>query len=134
LGCAPGRLRIGSGVTEGGSGSGILGDLGSHPSHYGANEYSQPNDREKPPGETRRLIRSSDMKTLIHNTNKAPGSIVPIAPFEFEYFEIPVRRVSRNRPLQSKAGFRGVNTRHHSRRFKMIPGKIDAAQPVALAE
>lgn len=74
------------------------------------------------------LKRSNAMKTLIRAARKPQRSFVPITPFEFESFEVCVRRVTRRGPLPIGAAFRRVNINHHSRRFKTIPRPIYAAQ------
>ena len=66
------------------------------------------------------------MKTLIRAARKPQRSFVPITPFEFESFEVRVRRVTRHRPLPIGVSFRKVNVHRVSRQFKTMPGPIDA--------
>jgi hypothetical protein len=66
------------------------------------------------------------MKTLIRAAMKPQRSFVPITPFEFESFEVRVRRVTRHRPLPIGVSFRKVNVHRVSRQFKTMPGPIDA--------
>jgi len=68
------------------------------------------------------------MKTLIRATRKPQRSIVPIASFEFESFELHVRRVAGHRPLPVGVAFRKLDIHPSSRQFKTIPRPIDAAQ------
>jgi len=68
------------------------------------------------------------MKTLIRAISKAKRSFVPLAPFEFESFEVRVRSVARHRPLPVGVALRKLNTHRPPRQFKTIPRPIDAAQ------
>jgi hypothetical protein len=66
------------------------------------------------------------MKTLIRAARKPQRSFVPITPFEFESFEVRVRRVTRHRPRPIGVSFRKVNVHRVARQFKTMPGPIDA--------
>src|SRR5437899_11117183 len=66
------------------------------------------------------------MKTLIRAVKKTQRSFVPIASFEFERFEIPVRRVKSHGPLPTGAVFRNLS------QSKTILTPIDAAQPAEI--
>ena len=66
------------------------------------------------------------MNTLIRAAMKPQRSFVPITPFEFDSFEVRVRRVKRYRPLPLGVSFRKVNVHRVSRQFKTMPGPIDA--------
>jgi hypothetical protein len=68
------------------------------------------------------------MKTLTRATSKAKRSFVPIAPFEFESFEVRVRRVTRHRRVPIQVASRLVNIHPPSRQFKTTPRAIDPAQ------
>ena len=72
------------------------------------------------------------MKTLIHAPRKPKRSFVPVTPFAFESFEIPVRRASGTRLLQSKAALRKANSPRASRLIETTPRPIDAAQPAKI--
>ena len=72
------------------------------------------------------------MKTLIRATRKPQRSIVPIAFFEFESFEVHVRRVTRHKPLAIGAAFRRLNIHLPSSQSKTILTPIDAAQPAEI--
>jgi hypothetical protein len=48
------------------------------------------------------------MKTLILTTRKAQRSFVPITAFQFERFEVRVRRAKRRRPLPTEVSFKKV--------------------------
>lgn len=69
------------------------------------------------------------MKTLVRATRKSKRLLVPMTPFQFEEFDVPVRRLSDNGPLQSKAAFRKVNSHHRPRPLKIFPTAIEGAQP-----
>lgn len=69
------------------------------------------------------------MKTLIRAEKKAPRSFVPIAPFEFESFEVRVERVTRHRPLAIGLSIRKVNVRRALRQFKTV-GRPTEAVPL----
>ena len=66
------------------------------------------------------------MKTLIRDAKKPLRSFVPIASFEFESFEIRVRRVKRERPLPIGVRLRKVSVHPVLRQFKPVAGPIDA--------
>ena len=66
------------------------------------------------------------MKTLIRVTRKPQRLFVPITPFEFESFEVRVRRATRHRLLPIGVSFRNVNGHWVSRQFQIMPGSIDA--------
>jgi len=66
------------------------------------------------------------MKTLTRATRKPQRSFVPIASFEFESFEVRVRRVTRHKPLPIGVSCRKVNVHRVSRQFKTILPPIDA--------
>src|SRR5271157_5730521 len=68
------------------------------------------------------------MKTLTPVATKPQRFFVPIAPFEFESFEVRVRRVTRHRPLPIGVSFRKVNVHRVSRQFKTMPGPVDAVR------
>ncbi len=68
------------------------------------------------------------MNTLIRAARKPQRSFVPITPFEFDSFEVRVRRVTRHRPLPIGVSFRKVNAHHVSRQFKTKPGPVDAVR------
>jgi len=67
------------------------------------------------------------MKTPIRASSKAKRSFVPITPFAFENFEVPVRRVTGHRPLPVGVAFKRLSL-HLRSRFKTTPRLIDAAQ------
>ena len=66
------------------------------------------------------------MKTPIRATSKVQRLVVPMNLFAFESFEVPVRQVTRHRPLRVGASFRKLNVHRGSRRYKPMPGWIDA--------
>jgi hypothetical protein len=68
------------------------------------------------------------MKTLICATRKPQRSILPIAPFEFESFEVRIRKITRHKPLVTGAAFRRLNIHLPSSQSKTILTPIDAAQ------
>ena len=66
------------------------------------------------------------MKTLIPVATKPQRFFVPIAPFEFERFEVRVRRAKHRRPLSFGVGFRKVNVHRVLKQFKTISGPLEA--------
>lgn len=68
------------------------------------------------------------MKTQIRAAKKTRWSLLPIAPFEFESFEIPVRRFDNNGPLSIGAVFRTMNVDTDSGLFNPSLTPIDIAQ------
>lgn len=68
------------------------------------------------------------MKTLIRATRKPKRSCLPMTQFEFETFEVCVRRRNSGRPLPFGVGLNKVNGDHFSRPFKTILTPIDAAR------
>jgi len=72
------------------------------------------------------------MKTPTRTAKKIQRSIVPIASFEFESFDIPVRRVNSHRPLPIGAVFRNLNVDPRSSQFKTIFTPIDTAEPAKI--
>src|SRR4030095_10239375 len=79
--------------------------------------------------ETLDFNRSNTMKTLICATRKLQRSIVTIASFEFESFEVRVRRVTRHKPLVIGAAFRRLNIPFPSSQSETVLTPIDPAQP-----
>lgn len=71
------------------------------------------------------------MKTLIRAARKPQRANVPLASFEFETFEVRVRRVTRHKPLAIGAAFRRLNI-HISSKCKATPRPIDAAKPAKI--
>lgn len=69
------------------------------------------------------------MKTLIRAARKPQRSIVPVASFEFETFEVRVRRVTRHKPLVVGAASGRLNTHLPSSQPKTIVPPIDPPQP-----
>ncbi len=67
------------------------------------------------------------MKTRIRVTGKPQQEIVPILSFEFEIFEVRVRRVTRHKSWGIGAAFKRVNI-HIGSRCKTTPTPIDAAE------
>ena len=67
------------------------------------------------------------MKTLIRATTKPRRSFVPVASFEFESFEVRVRRITRHKPLPMES-FRRMNIHRPSRQFKTMPQADRAVQ------
>jgi hypothetical protein len=65
------------------------------------------------------------MKTLIPVATKPERFFVRIAPFEFERFEVRVRRVKRHRPFLIGVSYRKVNVHRVLKQFKTIPGPPD---------
>ena len=72
------------------------------------------------------------MKTQTRTAKKILRSSVPIASFEFESFEIPVRRVKDHGPLPTGAVFRSLNVDPRSSQFKTTLAPIDTAQPAKI--
>ena len=68
------------------------------------------------------------MKPLIPVTTKPQQFSVPITPFEFEIFEVRVRRIKRHRPFSIGVSFRKVNGRRVLNQFKTISGPLDAVR------
>jgi hypothetical protein len=68
------------------------------------------------------------MKTLIRAARKPKRSFVPIISFEFESFEVRMRRVTPQKPLPIGVSFRKVSAHRVSRQFKTLPGLIDVVQ------
>jgi hypothetical protein len=68
------------------------------------------------------------MKSLIRATRKTKRSFVPITQFEFETFEVCVRRRNSGRPLRFGVGLTKLNGDHLSGPFKTILTPIDAAR------
>ena len=66
------------------------------------------------------------MKTPIRATSKVQRLVVPMNLFAFESFEVGVRQATRRRPLRVGASFRKLNVHRGSRRYKPMPGWIDA--------
>jgi len=69
------------------------------------------------------------MKTKNRASKELKRLAVPMASFEFESFDIPVRRVNSHRPLPIGAVFRNLNVDPRSSQFKTILTPIDTAQP-----
>jgi hypothetical protein len=67
------------------------------------------------------------MKTLTRATRKLQRSFVPIASFEFERFEVRLRRVTRPRRVPIRVASKRVSIHLPSRQFKTILTPIDAA-------
>lgn len=68
------------------------------------------------------------MKTLIRATMQPQWSVLPIAPFEFATFDVPVRRVTRQRLVPIRVAIRRANTVLHAGPFKAKRGSIDPDQ------
>ena len=68
------------------------------------------------------------MKPLIRATRNHSGHSCQWSPFEFESFEVRVRRIARHKPLPIGVSFRRMNIHRPPRQFKTIPRPIDAAQ------
>jgi hypothetical protein len=68
------------------------------------------------------------MKTLIRARTKPHGAFVPMASFEFERFEVRVRRVTHHRLLPIEFPAKRLKRHLHSTRPKTIPMPFDAAQ------
>ena len=76
--------------------------------------------------------QSKNMKTQTCAANKTPWAFVPIASFEFESFEIPVRRVNTRRPLLTGAVVRSVKVDPRSSQSETTLTPIDTAQPAKI--
>jgi len=66
------------------------------------------------------------MKTLIRATRKPERPGVPITQFEFESFEVPLRRATGHRPRPVGVSFEKVSVHRVSRQCKTTPGPGDA--------
>ena len=72
------------------------------------------------------------MKTKTRASKEIKQLAVPMASFEFESFDIAVRRVNSHRPLPIGAVFRNLNVDPCSSQFKTIFTLIDTAEPAKI--
>jgi hypothetical protein len=72
------------------------------------------------------------MNTLIRAATKPRRLFVRLAPFEFESFEVRMRRITRHKSLPIGVSFRRMNIPRAPRQFKTIAGPVDAAQPAKI--
>ena len=68
------------------------------------------------------------MRPLTRATTKPRPSFVPVASFEFESFEVRMRRMTRHKPLPIGVSFGSRNIHRPTRQFKTSPKPIDVAQ------
>jgi len=68
------------------------------------------------------------MKTRSRAAMKPQRLVVPIAPFEFATFDVPVRRVTRQRRVPIRVAIRRANPVLHAKTFKAKRRSIDADQ------
>ena len=88
---------------------------------------------ENPCASPKPLNEPSDaMKTWIHAARKPHRSLVPVALFDYETFEVRVRQVARHRPVPVGDAFKKMRIQLPSGQFKTTSRPIEAGAPAKI--